>query len=177
MQPAPTVHQVRDAVSAMLASDWPTTDAERRAWLHGLGLSPSVPLRAAPNGGTGIDGWGNASLMWGVHDREFVGVGFFLWAGLPDAEVGRLGDDLLDALTSELGTASEQRGTPHGGRTAFWAHDGRTVDAYIHRASSPRPGAPTLPPSVQLHVDDTERAACREADARANRPQRSSTGT
>lgn len=171
----PSVEEVARLVGDLVASEWPTTQGERRAWFerHGIATEGVERLREA----RGSESWqsGNPgapwpAVGWHVFENEFVGISWFLWHGLPEGLVPELAEELRARFVDMAGEPMDQ--TRREGEdyrfTAYWQTGGRSIDMYLH-------GGPVLKgqfhehPVVQLHVNHVDRA--RRADETAARAQ------
>lgn len=174
--PAPSVDEIAGLVARLLASEWPTTEAERVAWFerHGLGVSGTEPRQrgrreyASESWVSGDPGAHWPGVGWHVFEGEFVGVSWFLWYGLPEDVAPGLAEELRTRLVELAGEpVDELRREGDDYRfTAYWETGGRIIDMYLH-------GGPVMEgqhhedPVVQLHVDHVERA--RRADEAVSR--------
>lgn len=164
----PQPEEVVERVAALVASTWPTTEDERRAWFSSFGMPKDGQVvtensqrkqytapRAADWPQTG----------WHTHRDQFVGVHWFLWTDEDDAATRAAADRLRSLLQAQWPTVEELPG-PDGGFTALWQPGISQVDLYFHaHRDAPRPDA--APSTVQLHVDHRARAADEELDASA----------
>lgn len=172
-QVRPSVAAVAERVERLARSTWPTGEAERVAWFVEHGIAPVEGEFAyaehgseSYRGAVGEDDW--PKVGWHVHGGEFVGVFWFLWAGLPGDVVVGFAHELADLFTDLAGEPVERHDVPgtQDCFTAYWEVEGRCIDMYLH-------GGPALggelvqDPVVQLHVDHVERSARAEAAARA----------
>lgn len=94
----PSVDEVARLVGELVASAWPTTPAETRAWCaeHGIPTEDAELVRAED----GSESWSSPlgapwpAAGWHVSGGEFVGVSWFLWLGLAEDVVPALADQL-----------------------------------------------------------------------------------
>ena len=159
----------------LVSSEWPTTQEERSAWFerHGIATEGAERVRE----GHGSESWHSGdpgapwpAVGWHVFEGEFVGIGWFLWHGLPEDLVPGLAEELRARFVQIAGEPTDQmrREGEDYRFTAYWRTGGRSIDMYLH-------GGPVLEgqlheqPVVQLHVDHVERA--RRADETAARAQ------
>lgn len=169
----PTPVAVAGLVARLVASDWPTTEEERRRWFreHGIPQDDARLVRETCGAeswqGGGPDGSGWPGAGWQLFDGEFVGVGWFLWHGLPDQEVVGRAQELRNRLVDLAGAPLDAAEEVDGYRfRALWERDDRSVELYLH-------GGPVLGgelsegPVVQLHVDHVPRSRRADEAARA----------
>ncbi|MGC3953281.1 MAG: hypothetical protein QM804_03330 [Propionicimonas sp.] len=166
----PEPSQVAERVAAMVASVWPTTEDERRAWFASFGLpvegGPTEPDRPASRTrryfGAAAAGWPQTG--WQVHRDRFVGVFWFLWADQPEDDTRAAAESLRALFTARWPTVDEASG-PAGGFAACWQPADAEIELYYHPPrDDPRPGL--TPGVVQLAVDHRGRAAEQELEAR-----------
>lgn len=173
----PTAEEVGALVARLVASDWPTTEEERRAWFdeHGIVVEPERWREEDGSrswSGRAPERWGRALAGWHVFDDEFVGVSWFLWHGLTEDVVTELAGELHARFVELMGPPVEEfrREGDDYRFTACWERDGRLVHLYLH-------GGPVLDgtfvedPVVQLHVDHAARSRAADAVAAAAQPQ------
>lgn len=184
----PSHQDVSDLVVRLIGSEWPTSDAERRAWFRTYGLPDSDGVgRQSKNGdGDSFDApigleWPGCGFGWHRFRDEFVGVRWFVWGGLARNDVRARAAGLKARLTEQLGTpvdAVDEEPRTQLGSTSLWKSGSRTVDMYFHTGIHHRRDGTTVdgPAVVQLHVDHTQRSEAKDAvayknQAVARRPQ------
>lgn len=174
-QVTPSVEEIAQLVAELVAFEWPTTEAERVAWFEQHGIVTTGAERGRDEHGS--ESWHSGDLgapwpavSWHVFKGEFVGVGWFLWHGLPEDVVPGLAEELRARFVELAGKPMDQR-PPAGDDyrfTAYWQTGGRSIDMYLH-GGSVLEGRIHEQPVVQLHVDHVGRS--RLADAAAARAQ------
>lgn len=161
---------VVERVAAMVATDWPTTDEDRRAWFASFGIPVegrmvTEPERLLSRGRQYFSppaaDW--PATGWHVHRDRFVGVSWFLWAQ-EDEDATRAAAESLRALFSAHWPAVDQHSDRVAGFTTLWEPGDCQVDFYFH-APRDHPRAGTVPGAVQLHIDHRGRAAELELEA------------
>lgn len=154
----------------MVASVWPTTEAERRDWFAALGLPPGegrvIEVQSDSASvmcqGAAAAGW--PPIGWHSHDGRFVGVHWFLWAGEDEDATLQAAEELRDALSARWPVV-EELADPVQGFTALWRSAPLVVDLYYHAPRDHGAGRSSAG-VVQLHVNHAERADALEAIAR-----------
>lgn len=167
MDVPPHPHEVAALVESLVASEWPTSEAERLTWFQHHGLDARDSRREWGDDGVdsfgarGPERWGSPRCGWHTFEGEFVGVNWFLWLGGPPDAVGAAARELCDRFSQWAGEPVE-RVTPDNDPyrfTALWEVAGRTIDMYLHGGPFPGPGRVFVEdPVVQLHVDHTARS-------------------
>ncbi|HNV11353.1 MAG TPA: hypothetical protein PKN27_08480 [Propionibacteriaceae bacterium] len=143
----PTLDHVLATIDALVASTWPTTEAERIAWFTEHNLHPTRALGDDPEWGTAVPGWGDAAITWSSFEDEFVDVGWFLHPGA--------GEEVLTAEFAQLATGLAERfgdpveysdpDEPLGG---VWQDGVHSIQLYAHTEEGD---------CLQIHVGLTER--------------------
>lgn len=107
---APSPKEVVDLILRLIGSTWPASKAERIAWFEEFDLpEPDQVERSEEHAhGMSFDGppapvWPQDRFGWHTFEDQFVGVNWFLWAGLPRDEVRTRARELKERLTQELG--------------------------------------------------------------------------
>ncbi|MFT3888378.1 MAG: hypothetical protein QM713_09495 [Arachnia sp.] len=171
----PQPEEVFARVAGMVASTWPTTEDERRAWFLSFGMPTDGRMVAEESESTSrvYEATQDADWPrtgWHVHRDQFVGVHWFLWAD-EDDDATRAAAEQLRSLFDARWSAVDELSGPAGEFTALWEPDASQIDLYYHaRRDDIRPG---LGPSVvQLHVGHRARLEDeeREAVAKPERP-------
>lgn len=165
----PPPEQVADLVRRLVASPWPTSEAERAAWFaeHGLPTygQPSPGWEQAPRSehaiAEGPPGWG--ATEWHAFDGAFVGLCWFLWFEDPEPDTRAAAEALQDAF-DRAWPRVDSLDDPVQGLTRLWATGEAQVDLYVHAPRVTPRGDPTRG-GVQLHVDHAARAAAEDAVA------------
>lgn len=148
----PTIDHVLTTIDALVASTWPTTQAERVAWFTEHNIHPTEPMGDDPEWGTAVPGWGDAAITWSSFNDEFVDVGWFLHPGA--------GEELLTTEFSELATGLAQRfgepveySGPGEQLAGVWQDESHTIQLYAHTGEGD---------CLQLHVGLTAREEAQE---------------
>lgn len=149
--PQPTT--VGDTVSRLINSAWPTAGDERREWFR----------QHAPD-----------QSGWHSFDDEFVGLHWFLWSGMPRAQVRAAAVELKAVLTGVVGEPADEADDPTSdgpGFSTLWKTGTHTIELYFHSGLG-RVGDRVIDgdATVQLQLDLTDRADAREVVARS-RPE------
>lgn len=158
----PSPETVANMVKRMIASDWPTTEEERRAWFTSFGLKDEQDV---PRWGGDAEP-GAVPTGWHAFKDEFVGLHWFMWEGWPRDVVEKAADELRERLTEVCGVPSSESQRQPIGWTAYWDFEGKVIDMYFYTGFPPAHlTRREMTPSVQFHVDHAERAEAEEQQA------------
>lgn len=168
MRPEPD--EIAALVQRLVSGPWPTDEHERVDWFHQHGLpgdARPVPDRddrtshGARFEADGPPGWG--ATEWRFFDGAFVGLCWFFWFDLSDAQTRAAADSLRGSFNMAWPPV-EQLEDPVQGFTSLWTAGECQIDMYFH-ASRSLSNKHSAPSGVQLHVDHIDRAAVEEGFA------------
>ncbi len=159
----PSPETVVEVVTRMIASEWPTSEEERRLWFTVFGL---IDEQGVPQWG-GDTETGAVTTGWHAFEDEFVGIHWFLWEGWPRAAVETAAAALKEGLTQVCGPPASGIQRQTGDWTAYWEFKGRVIDVYFYSGLPPAHlTRREMTPSVQFHVDHAQRAEAEDQQAR-----------
>lgn len=124
---APPPALVASTVRRLVASRWARDHQERHLQFEVLGVAPHGEVPDHPRWGDGLPGWGDALMCWSWDDETgLVGLGWFLWGSLGEADRAEAAASLLGLFTDEFGEPSLRDGQRCPWRA--WTRDGMTVE-------------------------------------------------
>lgn len=164
----PSSETVVGMVTRMIASEWPTSEDERRLWFTRFGLKDE---QYVPQWGGDTEP-GVVPTGWHAFEDEFVGVHWFLWEGWPRAVVEAAAAELKERLTATCGLPASENQRETGDWTAYWEFQGRVIDVYFYSGLPPAHlNRREMTPSVQFHVGHEQRAEAEDQQARLESTQ------